>query len=96
MLAKVSDFQAAHFLLKVGELGRGPRSCPFATLIGASERARKVRQNAPISVSNGHDLTLLPSSPAFEQKVCSPESAQLGKHNTQLLMAVDRVHLRHT
>ena len=43
----------------MGELGRGPRSCPFAALIGASERARKVRQNAPISVSNGHDLTLL-------------------------------------
>ena len=62
---------------------RGSRSCPFATLIGASERARKVRQNAPISVSNGHDLTLLPSSPTFEQKVCSPESAQVGKHNTQ-------------
>ena len=49
------------FCSKVGELGRGPRSRPFATLIGASERARKVGQNAPISVSNGHDLTLLPT-----------------------------------
>ena len=47
----------------MGELGRRVRSCPFATLIGASERARKVAQNAPISVSNGHDLTLLLISP---------------------------------
>ena len=34
-------------------------ACPFATLIGASERARKGRQNAPHQtlryVSNGHD-----------------------------------------
>ena len=51
------------FCSKVGELGRGPRSCPFATLIGASERARKVRQNAPISVSNGHHLALLRAWP---------------------------------
>ena len=43
------------FCSKVGELGRGPRSRPFATLIGASERARKVAQNEPLSVSNGHD-----------------------------------------
>ena len=84
----VAERAALTFCSKVGELGRGPRSCPFATLIGASERARKVRQNAPTSVSNGHDLTLLPSSPAFEQKVCSPETAQFGKHNTQLLNAL--------
>ena len=64
---------------------RGSRSCPFATLIGASERAQKVRQNAPISVSNGHDLTLLPSSPTFEQKVCSPEISQFGKHKVLTL-----------
>ena len=86
IVANLSSFRAAQILFKVGELGRGPRSCPFATLIGASERARKVKQNAPISVSNGHDLTLLPSSRTFEQKVCSPESAQFGKRNTQLLL----------
>ena len=55
IVANLSSFRAAQILLKVGELGRGPRSCPFATLIGASERARKVRQNAPLSVPNGHD-----------------------------------------
>ena len=44
------------------EARRGSGSRPFATLRGASERARKVGQNAPISVSNGHDLTLLRSS----------------------------------
>ena len=42
---------------------RGSRSCPFATLIGASERARKVKQIAPISVSNGHALALLRAWP---------------------------------
>ena len=59
------------FWSEMGELGRGPRSCPFATLIGASERARKVGQNAPHQtlryVSNGHDLTLLLSSPTLSK-----------------------------
>ena len=67
IVANLSSFRAAQILLKVGELGRGPRSCPFATLIGASERARKVGQNAPTSVSNGHDLTLLLSSPTLSK-----------------------------
>ena len=54
------------FCSKVGELGRGPRSRPFATLIGASERARKVVQNELYSVSNGDDLTLIRSSPILQ------------------------------
>ena len=58
---------------KSGSIGRErPRSRPFATLIGASERARKVRQNAPIGVSNGHDLALLRSP----SQVCALPSAR--------------------
>ena len=71
------------FCSKVGELGRRVRSWPFDTLIGAFCPTFRALSDAPISVANGHDLTLIPSSPILEQKVCSPESAQVGKHNTQ-------------
>ena len=83
MLAKLCTFRAAHFLLKVGELSRRVRSWPFDTLIGAFCPTFRALSDAPISVANGHDLTLLPRSPTFEQKACSPESAQFGKHDTQ-------------
>ena len=71
------------FCSKAGELGRRVRSWPFDTLIGAFCPTFRALSDAPISVANGHDLTLIPSSPILEQKVCSPESAQVGKHNTQ-------------
>ena len=41
--------------------------------------------NALFPGSKGHNLTLLPSSPTSEQKVCSPEVVQSGKHDSQLL-----------
>ena len=81
----MSSFRAAQILLKVGELSRRVRSWPFDTLIGAFCPTFRALSDAPISVANGHDLTLLPSSPTFEQKVCSPEIAQFGKHNIQFL-----------
>ena len=85
MLAKLCNFRAAHFLLKSGRASRRVRSSPFDTLIGAICLTFRALSDAPISVANGHDLTLLPSSPTFEQKVCSPEISQFGKHNTQFL-----------
>ena len=41
----------------------GCRSCPFAILIGASDRAGKLHSTGANSMSNGHDLPLLRSSP---------------------------------
>ena len=90
MLAKLCTFRAAHFLLKVGELSRRVRSWPFDTLIGAFCAIFCALSDAPISVANGHDLGPLPSSPTFEQKECSPESAQFGKHDTQCRLLSDR------
>ena len=72
------------------------RSWPFDTLmIGAFCTTFRALSDAPISIASGHDLTLLPSSPTFEQKVDSPESAQFGKHNSQLLQTGNWIMYHH-
>ena len=81
----VAERAALTFCSKVGELGRRVRPWPFDTLRGAFCTTFRALSDAPISVANGHDLTLIPSSPILEQKVSSPESAQVGKHKVLTL-----------
>ena len=65
------------FCSKVGELGRRVRSWPFDPGKSAFCTILCALSDAPISVANGHDLTLLPSSPTFEQKCAAQKSAAL-------------------